>query len=357
MSRRLRVFLTTIGRCFAALGLSVFVFSETAVADPVEEFYRGRTIDFYIGYTPGGTYDLYARLISRYMGENLPGNPRIIPHNMAGSSSRTAAGFVFKVAPKDGTALVTLNQALVLEQAMGDKTLLFDMTQFNYIGNPIVVNNVVVTWAKSGVQTIDQAKTREFSMGATGGTTSSQDPRAMNALLGTKFKIITGYPGGNEINLVMENGEVDGRGSNDWVSWKATRPDWLRDKKINVLVQVGLTKEPDLPDVPLLSDLASNAEDKAVLKLLSSPIVLGRPVLTSPDVPPDRIAALRRAFDETMRDPNFLAEASRMKLDIRPVTGEEMQRFVLETIRSTSATVAQRLSSVISENAAATANP
>jgi tripartite-type tricarboxylate transporter receptor subunit TctC len=357
MSGRLTGFLASIGRCIAAFGCNAFAFSATAVAEPVEDFYRGRTIDFYIGYTPGGTYDLYARLISRYMGEHLPGNPRIIPHNMAGSSSRTAAGFVFKVAPKDGTALVTLNQALVLEQAMGDKTLLFDMTQFNYIGNPIVVNNVVVTWAKSGVQTVDQAKVRELSMGATGGTTSSQYPRAMNALLGTKFKIIIGYPGGNEINLAMENGEVDGRGSNDWVSWKATRPDWLRDRKINILVQVGLNKEQDLPDVPLLSDLASNAEDQDVLKLLSSPIVMGRPILTSPDVSPDRIAALRRAFDATMRDPNFRVEAARMKLDIRPVTGEEMQRFVLETIRTTPATVAQRLSSVIAENVAAVTNP
>ncbi|MDB5651239.1 MAG: uncharacterized protein JWL62_2759, partial [Hyphomicrobiales bacterium] len=152
-------------------------------------------------------------------------------------------------------------------------------------------------------------------------------------------------------------GEIDGRGSNDWVSWKATKPDWLRDKKINILVQVGLNKESDLPDVPLLSDLASNAEDRAVLKLLSSPIVLGRPVLTSPDVPPERIAALRRAFDATMRDPNFLAEAVRLKLDIRAVTGEEMQRFVLETIRTTPASVAQRLSSVISENTPAAERP
>lgn len=318
-------------------------------ADAVEDFYRGRTIDFYIGYTPGGTYDLYARLVSRYIGEFIPGNPKLVVHNMAGGSSRTAAGNVYRIAPKDGTALVTLNQALVLDQAMGDKTLQFDMSKFNYIGNPIVVNNVAVTWFKSGVTTIAQARARELTMGATGGTTSSQYPRAMNALLGTKFKIIYGYPGGNEINLAMENGEVEGRGSNDWVSWKATKPDWLRDRKINILVQIGLQKEPDLPDVPLLADLATNPQDASVLKLLSAPVVLGRPILTSPDVPPERVAALRSAFDATMRDPKFLEEAQRLKLDVRPISGKDMQAFVSTTLQATPPDIAAKLAAILDE--------
>ena len=181
---------------------------------------------------------------------------------MPGAGSRAAATWVYNVAPRDGTVLATADQSLSLQQAAGDKRIKFDTTKFIYIGNPNVENNTTATWHASGIKTIEDAKRREVTMGATGGSTSSQYPKAMNALLGTKFKIILGYPGGNDINLAMERGEVDGRGSNSWASWKATRPHWLAEKKINILVQIGLKKAPDLPDVPLLMELGTNDEDR-----------------------------------------------------------------------------------------------
>ena len=179
--------------------------------------------------------------------------------------------------------LATADQSLSLQQAAGDKRINFDTTKFIYIGNPNVENNTTAAWHTSGIKTIDDAKRREVTVGATGGSTSSQYPKAMNALIGTKFKIVLGYPGGNDVNLALERGEVDVRGSNSWTSWKATRPDWIAEKKINILVQIGLAKAPDLPDVPLLMDLGTNEEDRQLLRVLSSSTHIGRPIFTTPE--------------------------------------------------------------------------
>jgi tripartite-type tricarboxylate transporter receptor subunit TctC len=298
----------------------------------VEDFYRGKKIDLIIGYSPGGTYDLYARLVARHLGNYLPGKPVIVPRNMPGAGSRAAANWVYNIAPKDGTVLATADQSLSLQQAVGDKRITFDTRKFIYIGNPNIENNTTATWYTSGIKTLEDAKKREVTMGATGGSTSSQYPKAMNALLGTKFKIILGYPGGNDINLAMERGEVDGRGSNSWTSWKTTRPDWIAEKKINILVQIGLKKAPDLPDVPLLMDLGKNDEDRQLLRLLSASTNVGRPVFTTPDVPAERVAALRKAFDTMVHDPAFLAEAKREKFDVDPASGEELQKIVAEIV-------------------------
>jgi tripartite-type tricarboxylate transporter receptor subunit TctC len=296
----------------------------------VEDFYRGKKIDLIIGYSSGGTYDLYARLVARHLGNHIPGKPIIVPRNMPGAGSRTAATWVYGIAPRDGTVLATADQSLALQQAVGDKRIKFDVTKFIYIGNPNIENNTTAAWHASGIKTIDDAKRREVTAGATGGSTSSQYPKAMNALLGTKFKIILGYPGGNDINLAMERGEVDVRGSNSWASWKATRPHWLAEKKIKILVQIGLKKAPDLPDVPLLMDLATNAEDRALLRLLSASTAVGRPIFTTPEVPAERVAALRKAFEEMVRDPAFLDEARKENFDIDPVLGEALQKIVGE---------------------------
>jgi tripartite-type tricarboxylate transporter receptor subunit TctC len=296
----------------------------------VEDFYRGRKIDFIIGYSSGGTYDLYARLVARHLGRHIPGRPLIVPRNMPGAGSRAAATWVANVAPRDGTVLATADQSLALQQAAGDKRLAFDVTRFAYIGNPNAENNTTATWHTSGVRTIEDARRREVTMGATGGSTSSQYPKAMNALLGTRFRIILGYPGGNDINLAMERGEVDGRGSNSWASWKATRPQWLAEGKINILVQVGVRKAKDLPDVPLLAELGANEADRALLTALSAPTQVGRPVFTTPDVPAERIAALRAAFDAMMRDPAFLDDAKQGHFEIDAVPGDALQKLVGE---------------------------
>jgi tripartite-type tricarboxylate transporter receptor subunit TctC len=317
-----------------------------AAQTSVENFYRGKTIDLAIGLSPGGGYDLYARLLARYMGDHIPGRPRINPRNMPGAGSRVAIGFMQTVAPKDGTALATADQAMAVQQVIGDPGATYDSSRFGWIGTPVVDNNILVTWRTSGVKTIADARTREVAIGATGYNTSSQYPFALNAVAGTRFKVIMGYPGANEINLAMEDGEVQGRGSNTWSSYKASKPEWLRDHSINILVQVGLTKAADLPDVPLLTDLAANDLDRAALALLSAPPTVGRPVFTTPGVPPERLAALRRAFDETVRDPAFLAEAKRQALDVEPVSGERLQTITADILASPRA-VADRLSAII----------
>jgi tripartite-type tricarboxylate transporter receptor subunit TctC len=298
----------------------------------VEDFYRGKRLDMIIGYSPGGTYDLYARFVARHLGNFIPGKPLIIPRNMPGAGSRTATAWVYTIAPRDGTVLATADQSLALQQAAGDKRTNFDTTKLTYIGNPNVENNTTATWYTTGIKTIDDAKRREVTMGATGGSTSSQYPKAMNVLLGTKFKVILGYQGGNDVNLAMERGEVDGRGSNSWTGWKATRPDWLAEKKINILVQIGLAKAVDLPDVPLLMDLAANESDRALLRLLSASTSIGRPVFTTPDAPAERVEALRRAFDAMVRDPAVLEQAKKEHFDIEATSGAMMQKLIAEIV-------------------------
>ena len=317
-----------------------------ARADSVEDFYRGKQVEMVIGYSPGGTYDLYARLVARFIGDFIPGKPKVVPRNMPGAGSRLAAKWVYNLGPKDGTVIATADQSLSIEQAMGDKTLSIDVSKFNYIGNPIADNNTTAAWAESGIKTLEDTRTRDVPTGATGGSTSSQYPKAMNALLGTRFQIITGYPGGNDINLALEKGEVAVRGSNAWGAWKATRADWLKNKKINILVQIGLKKAPDLPDVPLLLDLARNDADRAVLKLLSASVTIGRPIFAAPGVPAERVKALRVAFEAMIKDPGFLEAARTENFDINAVSGEDMQKIVEEII-ATPKPIADRLNEII----------
>jgi tripartite-type tricarboxylate transporter receptor subunit TctC len=305
---------------------------QSASQQSVEDFYRGKKLDMIIGYSPGGTYDLYARLVARYLGNYIPGKPIIVPRNMPGAGSRAAANWVYNIAPRDGTVLATADQSLSLQQAAGDKRINFDTAKFIYIGNPNVENNVTASWHTSGIRTLDDAKKREVTVGATGGSTSSQYPKAMNALLGTKFKIVLGYPGGNDVNLALERGEVEVRGSNSWTGFKATRPDWLTEKKVNILVQIGLAKASDLPDVPLLMELGTNEEDRQLLRILSASTNIGRPIFTAPDVPAERVAAVRKAFDTMVHDPVFLEQVKREHFDIEATSGEAMQKLVTEMI-------------------------
>ena len=316
-----------------------------AQADSVADFYRGKTVNFYIGDAPGGGYDLYAHFVARFLGSHIPGNPLILARNMPGAGSRTAAGYVSSVAAKDGLTLGASEEALPLEQAVGDESIQFDTAKFNWIGSPDSDNKVVVTWFTSGVKTIADAKSHEVQMGASADTTSSQYLNAMNALIGTRFKVVYGYPGGNEINLAMQRGEVAGRGSSSWATWKA-KPDMLRDHKINVLVQVGFDKAAGLDDVPLLMQLGGNADDKEILKLLSAPTAIGHPIFTSPGVAGERVNALRAAFDATMKDPAFLDEAKKVKLDVQPTSGEALQKIVAD-ILSAPKSIRDRLGPII----------
>ena len=326
--------------------VGAMLYANAARAQTVEQFYKGKSIDLYIGLTPGGGYDAYARLIARFMPKYIPGNPSINPKNMPGAGSRAAANYVYSVAPRDGTALGTADQSLPLQQALGDPQTRFDNNKFAWIGNPDSDNNTVVTWHTSGVRTIDDARRISVAMGSTGVNTSSQYVQALNNIVGTKFKIIMGYPGANEINLAMENGEVGGRGSNAWSSWKSTRPAWLREKKINLLLQVGLERNTEIPDVPLLTDFARDDLDRAALLALSAPPTIGRPLFTTPGVPADRVKALRNAFDAVMRDVEFLEQARQQSLEINPVSGERLQEIVAK-MSALDRTTADRLLQIV----------
>jgi tripartite-type tricarboxylate transporter receptor subunit TctC len=304
-----------------------------AEAQSVADFYRGKTITMAVGTSPGGDYDLRMRMVARYIGRHIPGNPTIIATNMPGAGQMLVANWLASVAPKDGTVIVALSQNLPVSQATGASGVKYDVRQFNWIGNTTDSPNVINSWYTTGIRTIGDVMQRELVVGATGIASGSYlYPHALNTLVGTKFKIVTGYPGGNDVNLAMERGEVGGRGSNSWASWKSTRPQWLADKKVYILVQVGVRRNPELPDIPTLQDLARNDLDAQVLTFISADTAISRPLVTNAGVPRERVEALRQAFEATMKDPDFLTEAAKTKTDVSPMTGEEAQRIATATI-------------------------
>jgi len=311
----------------AAIGLIVFACTTSiAQAQSPEEFYRNKTIDFIVPTSPGGDYDLRSRLVARHYPRLMPGNPQVVVRNMPGGLGVAAANWMAKVAPRDGTVLHMIFQNMPTLQAIGAKEVQFDVRQFGWIGNTTNTPNVINSWHTTGITKIEDVYNKELVVGAPGAASSSYAyPAAMNALLGTKFRIVTGYPGGNDVNLAMEKGEVGGRGSNSWASWKSGHPHWLAEKKINILVQIGLERAPDLPNVPLIWELAKNDEDRAVLKFISSDIGMSRSIVTTPGVPADRLAALRATFDTMMKDAEFLAEAAKTKMDISPSSAAQTQ--------------------------------
>jgi tripartite-type tricarboxylate transporter receptor subunit TctC len=319
-----------------------------ASADPIADFYRGKQLSLVIGTSAGNDYDYRGRLIARHMGRHIPGEPSIVPRNMPGAGGINAANWLASIAPRDGTTLHMIMTNMMGAQAVGTHGVQFDTRKFRWIGNTTSSPNVTNSWHTTGVANIEQVKTREFILGAPAGTAGVTYGTVMNALAGTKFKIVTGYPGGNEVNLAMERGEVEGRGSNSWASWKSTKPEWLKEKKIIMLVQVGLKRDPELPDVPLLLELVTKDLDRKVMTFLSAETAISRALVTTPDVPPERIEALRRAFDATVKDPQFLAEAEKAKMDIGPMTGEESQK-IADSIVNTPSEVIDRAKVVLGD--------
>ena len=323
----------TVRTILAAALAGVLLSAATARAQDVAEFYRGKRINMVIGYSAAGGYDLYARLLARFMGEHIPGKPTIVPQNMPGASSRLAANWVYNVAPKDGTVIATISQSTPLDQALGQAGIQFDARRFNWIGNMIVVNNVMYVTGDTGVATIEDVKSKPVAVGATGASSPSVIyPQVSNNLFGTKFRIVSGYGGGGDIRLAIDRGELNGRGSDSWASVKATTLDWVKTGKIRILFQVGLTREPDLPDVPLWSELAKDPKQKQTIEILSNDVILGRPFVVAPEVPADRVAALRRAFDLAMKDPQLVEQANKAKMDLNPLDGATLQREVERTL-------------------------
>ncbi len=326
--------------------LALLALAPTARAQSVADFYHGKTINLVIGTSAGNDYDYRGRLLARYLGRHLPGDPAIVPRNMPGGGGVLAANWLANIAPRDGAVLHMIMANMMAAQAMGQPGVDFDTRKFQWIGNTTSTPNVVAAWSTSGVKTIEDAKTKELLVGAPMGTAGAIYPVLLNKLVGTKFKVVTGYAGGNEVNLAMERGEVDGRGSNSWSAWKSTKPEWLRDHKINILVQIALKRAPDLPDVPLMLELATNDADRQLLTFISAETEVARSMVTTQDAPAERVEALRRAFDATMKDPDFLAEAAKAEMDISPATGEEAQR-IADAIVNTPPEVAARAKAML----------
>ena len=318
-------------------------FASIAMAqEPVSDF-AGKTISLYIGNSVGGGYDLYARAVARHMTKHLQGAPTIIPKNMEGGGSMRAANFMAELAPRDGTAIATIGRGTIFAPLMGQPGATFDATALSWIGSANDEVSACAAWHTSGVSSFDDLKKKELIIATTVATDdATQLPKLLNGLFGTRFKAVLGYPGGTQMNKAMESGEAQGRCGLSWGSFKATHPQWIEKKLVTPLFQVGLAKHPDLPDVPLLSDLATNEEQRQMIATFVARQVMGRPFFAPQQVPASTVVALREAFDATMRDPDYRAEAEKMGLEVNPVSGARVQDMVAEIYR-TPRTVIQKM--------------
>ena len=313
-----------------------------AAAQGVADFYKNRNVDEYIGYSTGGAYDFYARVIGRHMGAHIPGHPTLVPRNMEGAGSLRLANWLYRVAPQDGSVLATIGRGIAFDPLLIGKGDQFDAQKFNWIGSANNEVSVCVALKDSGIAKFDDLFTKPLTVGGTGTSADTdQFPRVLNNVLGTHFKVIEGYPGGNEVVLAMERGEVNGRCGWSWSSVKATHKAWIDEKKMIVLVQLSLGKHPELPDVPSVLDFAKTDEQRAILKMVFARQVMGRPYVAPPNVPADRIAALREAFTATMQDKDFLAEADKTQLELNPVSGEDVEKLVKDVYATSADIVAK----------------
>ncbi|MFN3890637.1 MAG: Bug family tripartite tricarboxylate transporter substrate binding protein [Beijerinckiaceae bacterium] len=294
------------------------------------DFYAGKTISLIISSGEGGTNDAYARLIASHIGKHIPGGPTVVPRNMPGAGGVRAANFLHDVAPKDGTAIGVVQRGIILQPLVDIKTATFKPQNFNWIGSTAREVSVGVVWlANTKVRKIDDAKAIEVIVGSSGvGNDTGAFPLVLNTFIGTKFKPVHGYKSGSEITLAMERGEVQGRVGWSWGSVKSRSQQWLTDRKIAVIVQMGLEPAPDLPDVPNVLDLVSSEEDKAALNLIFAPTFIGWPTLMPPNVPPELVAIVRAAYKKALEDPALVAAAKKQDLELDPLDGEQIQKIV-----------------------------
>jgi len=295
----------------------------------VADFYKGRQISLVIGSSAGGGYDTYARLLARHLGRHIPGEPLVVPTNMPGAASNIAAAFIYNVAPKDGTAIGAVQTAAVLDPLFADKARLkHDSSKFIYLGSATVDYYICIVRTDAPVREFKDALTREVVMGASAPGTSTRDfPALLNNAAGTKFRIVSGYPGTREITLAIEKGEVQGLCGFSWSSLSAQHPDWLKKDFVRVLVQENAKGHPEINrmGVPHATDFARTPQDRQVMDLIYSSEIFGRPYVLPPGVPAERVAALRKAFMAALRDPELKTEGEKLGLDLDPISGEELQ--------------------------------
>ena len=313
----------------AAFAAVIGVASQAAAQTP-EEFYKGKSIDLVIGYPPGGSNDTWGRILARHLGRHIPGKPNIVPKNVPGAGSFLAVNQVFNISPKDGSVIGIGAPTMPLDEKLGSQGVRFKTAELNWIGRIDSLINMVFMWKTSPVKTFADAQKIESTLSGTGaGSTVSIYPTVMNNVFATRFKLIMGYRGSNEAMLAVERGEVEGH-STSWTALKVAHPDWIRDKNVAILVQFSLKRHPELPDVPTAVDLARSDEERAILAAIMNAAEVGTAFFTTPGVPADRLTALRRAFDATMTDADFLADVEKTRLGVSPLPGEELQKLVAE---------------------------
>ena len=325
----------------AACAVLVAFGGSWALAQTADPFFKGRTINVYIGFGSGGSYDFYGHLVARYIGRHIPGNPTVVAESMPGAGSFKLANWLTSVAPKDGTAFGIVSQTIALEEAMGSEGVKYEASQFNWIGRATSAVEVMMTWHTSQARTIRDAMEREVLIGGTGpGSPSQGYPTLLDAAAGTKFRIIAGYPGSAEVLLAMEKGEVDAAFTS-WGSIRAYHQDWLAQKSVNFLVQGTVARSPELPDVPAVGELGNTPDDRAMLQLYASTAEIGRSFIAPPGLPADRVAILRAAFDDTMKDPEFLAEVADAKAEFDPLPGADLQKMIEKTAQTPPTVIAR----------------
>jgi tripartite-type tricarboxylate transporter receptor subunit TctC len=303
----------------------------TAAAETAEEFYKSHPLSLVIGFPPASAYDLYGRAVGRHIGRHIPGNPAVLPVNKPGASSLTAANYLYSIAPKDGSTIGILSRSAPLDPLLSNPGAKFEPKKFTWLGSVGNEVSVCVGWHAAAVKTWDDLLVKDFVVAAAGlSTDTGVFALVLKNLFGARMRIISGYPGGAEISKAIENGEVDGRCGWSWSGVKASKPDWLAQKKINLLVQLGLQKASDLPAVPLITDLAKTEEQRQILKVVFSPQEFAWPFMAPPDLPPDRRRILRAAFEATLTDPEFLDDARKMALDVNPVSGRAVEALIAE---------------------------
>lgn len=321
----------TQARTAACIALALAAVAQPAHAADVADFYKGRTVSMVIGYSVGGGYDTYGRLLAHYLASHIPGRPSIVPQNMPGAGSIKAANYIYSVAPKDGTAIGTFGRTVPVAPLLGTAGATFEATKFTWLGSISRDTSLCITSRRSAVRNWDDFRTTQSTLGGEG---AGSDPDVFALLyknvFGAKIKLVSGYPGTNDTSLAMERGEIDGFCGLSWSTLKSRHPDWLKDKSINLIVQAGLKKEPELPDVPFALDFAKFDEQRKILKLILVSQEMARPFAAPPGLPAERRLALVTAFAETLRDGDFLREANREMLDVNPVSAGEVDTILAE---------------------------
>jgi tripartite-type tricarboxylate transporter receptor subunit TctC len=330
-----------------ALALAFLALPLQAGAQTAADFYRGKTITLTVGSSAGGGYDLHARVLAKYLGRHLPGTPTIVVKNSPGAGGLALVNSLYATLARDGTELATFDRGITLDPLFGGAQAKFDPLKLSWIGSADNDASTCLAWHTAPVKTMEDVLRAPLIVGSTGATAIANTfPRVLNAVLGAKFVIIPGYPGAADALVAMERGETQGFCSLGFATLEALRPDWVRDHKVNVFVQLALQRRPDHPEVPLALDYAKTEADRQAISLIVSPNLFARPFAAPPGVPPDRLAALREAFDETVRDPDYLAEATARALHIELVTGSELET-VLRRIYATPSDVVARVKAAV----------